>query len=59
MLRLGQTKLDLDEAVAGDAEEDGEKEGATEQQMKTSLMSVLRKQFEDLDDKDTPAPNAA
>lgn len=47
MLRLGQTKLALDEAVAGDADEETEKlEGAAETQMKTSLMSVLRKQLE-------------
>lgn len=47
MLRLGQTKLALDEAVAGDAEDDSDKgEGAADTQMKASLMSVLRKQFE-------------
>ena len=44
MLRLGQTKLALDEAVAGDDEEKGE--NAPERAMKTSLMNVLRQQFE-------------
>ena len=44
MLRLGQTKLALDEAVAGDTEE--KEENAPERAMKTSLMNVLRKQFE-------------
>ncbi|KAH7927144.1 hypothetical protein BV22DRAFT_1193850 [Leucogyrophana mollusca] len=47
MLRLGETKLALDEAVAGDNEEASEgAESAQEKQMKTSLMNVLRKQFE-------------
>ena len=45
MLRLGETKLALDEAVAGDAEEPGE--SAPEREMKTSLMNVLRQQFEE------------
>lgn len=44
MLRLGETKLALDEAVAGDAEDSGET--APEREMKTSLMNVLRQQFE-------------
>ncbi|KAG6845934.1 hypothetical protein H0H87_000740 [Tephrocybe sp. NHM501043] len=44
MLKLGETKLALDEAVAGDTEEKGE--SVPEREMKTSLMSVLRKQFE-------------
>ncbi|KAG6861084.1 hypothetical protein C0995_004021 [Termitomyces sp. Mi166 len=44
MLKLGETKLALDEAVAGDMEENGE--SAPEREMKTSLMNVLRKQFE-------------
>ncbi|KAF8161134.1 SNF2 family N-terminal domain-containing protein [Crassisporium funariophilum] len=44
MLRLGETKLALDEAVAGDGEE--KEESAPERTMKTSLMNVLRKQFE-------------
>ena len=43
MLRLGETKLALDEAVAGDGEEE---ENAPERAMKTSLMNVLRQQFE-------------
>ncbi|KAF9518679.1 hypothetical protein BS47DRAFT_227039 [Hydnum rufescens UP504] len=43
MLRLGQVKLDLDHAVAaGEADE-----GAPEKTMKASLLSVLRKQFEE------------
>lgn len=45
MLKLGQTKLALDEAVAGDNGEDKD-DGAPEQAMKTSLMNVLRRQFE-------------
>jgi SWI/SNF-related matrix-associated actin-dependent regulator 1 of chromatin subfamily A len=44
MLRLGETKLALDEAVAGDVDE--KEESAPERAMKTSLMSVLRQQFE-------------
>lgn len=44
MLKLGETKLALDEAVAGDTEEKGE--SAPEREMKTSLMNVLRQQFE-------------
>jgi len=44
MLRLGETKLALDEAVAGDSDEKGE--SAPERAMKTSLMNVLRQQFE-------------
>lgn len=43
MLRLGQTKLALDEAVAGDTDE---KESAPEREMKTSLLHVLRQQLE-------------
>ena len=43
MLHLGQTKLALDEAVAGDG---GEHAGEDiERKMKTSLMSTLRKQL--------------
>ncbi|KAG9316574.1 hypothetical protein JVU11DRAFT_2627 [Chiua virens] len=51
MLRLGETKLALDEAVAGDTEEaDGDKgESKQETVMKMSLMSVLRKQLEQQD----------
>ena len=44
MLRLGETKLALDEAVAGDGE--GNEENAPERAMKTSLMNTLRQQFE-------------
>lgn len=44
MLKLGQTKLALDEAVAGDTED--KDESAPEREMKTSLMNVLRQQFE-------------
>jgi SWI/SNF-related matrix-associated actin-dependent regulator of chromatin subfamily A containing DEAD/H box 1 len=44
MLRLGETKLALDEAVAGDTDEKGESE--PEREMKTSLMNSLRQQFE-------------
>jgi len=44
MLRLGETKLALDEAVAGDGE--GNEENAPERAMKTSLMNALRQQFE-------------
>ncbi|RXW25623.1 hypothetical protein EST38_g264 [Candolleomyces aberdarensis] len=44
MLRLGETKLALDEAVAGDP--DGKGESAPEREMKTSLMKVLRRQLE-------------
>ncbi|KAJ7783239.1 SNF2 family N-terminal domain-containing protein [Mycena metata] len=45
MLRLGETKLALDEAVAGDTEEKGDVESAPEREMKTSLLAVLRQQF--------------
>jgi len=44
MLRLGETKLALDEAVAGDVDE--KEESVPERAMKTSLMNVLRQQFE-------------
>ena len=48
MLRLGETKLALDEAVAGDTEEsDGKAESAPEKMMRTSLLETLRKQFEE------------
>jgi SWI/SNF-related matrix-associated actin-dependent regulator 1 of chromatin subfamily A len=51
MLRLGETKLALDEAVAGDNEEaDGDKgESKQEKEIKISLMNVLRKQLEQRD----------
>lgn len=46
ILRLGETKLALDEAVAGDADDaDDKQESTQEQAMKMSLMNVLRKQF--------------
>jgi SWI/SNF-related matrix-associated actin-dependent regulator of chromatin subfamily A containing DEAD/H box 1 len=46
MLKLGETKLALDEAVAGDNDETNEGgEDVYEKEMKTSLMNVLRKQF--------------
>jgi SWI/SNF-related matrix-associated actin-dependent regulator 1 of chromatin subfamily A len=45
MLRLGEMKLALDDAVAGDADDD-KGESAPEKEMKMSLMSSLRKQFE-------------
>ena len=53
MLRLGETKLALDEAVAGDVDE--KEESAPERAMKTSLMNVLRQQFERQQD-ETRAP---
>lgn len=60
MLRLGETKLALDEAVAGDTEEmDGDKgESKQETEMKMSLMNVLRKQLEQRDTRQcsTPVP---
>ncbi|KAK7472828.1 DNA-dependent ATPase fun30 [Stygiomarasmius scandens] len=43
ILRLGQMKLALDEAVAG---EDEKGESAPEREMRVSLMNVLRQQFE-------------
>ena len=55
MLRLGETKLALDEAVAGDP--DGKGESAPEKEMKTSLMKALRRQLErdEVKDKDKPS----
>ncbi|EJD02713.1 uncharacterized protein FOMMEDRAFT_122741 [Fomitiporia mediterranea MF3/22] len=53
MFRLGQTKLALDEAVAGDvedsedSEEDYGRERKVEKIMRASLMDSLRKQFEE------------
>jgi len=49
MLRLGRTKLALDEAVAG--EQSNEK---AEEVMKASLMSTLRQEVIDLDDDEPP-----
>jgi SWI/SNF-related matrix-associated actin-dependent regulator of chromatin subfamily A containing DEAD/H box 1 len=45
MLRLGETKLALDEAVAGDTEDNAAGENETEKRMKRSLMSALRNQL--------------
>lgn len=52
ILRLGQTKLALDEAVAGESEEaDGDKgTSRQEKEIKKSLMSELRKQLERQDE---------
>jgi SWI/SNF-related matrix-associated actin-dependent regulator 1 of chromatin subfamily A len=47
MLRLGETKLALDEAVAGESEETDQNESVQAKMIKASLMSVLRKQFEE------------
>lgn len=47
MLRLGETKLALDEAVAGESEELDQNESVQAKMMKSSLMSALRKQFEE------------
>ncbi|PFH51523.1 hypothetical protein AMATHDRAFT_58959 [Amanita thiersii Skay4041] len=44
MLRLGQTKLALDEAVAGDTDE--KSESGPEREIKTSLLHALRQQLE-------------
>lgn len=46
MYRLGQTKLALDEAVAGDDMGDEQDDGKAEKKMRTSLLSALREQFE-------------
>lgn len=48
MLKLGQTKLALDEAVAGDSDE--KEETAQEREIKMSLMNVLRQQLEQAQD---------
>ncbi|KAI0267146.1 SNF2 family N-terminal domain-containing protein [Gloeopeniophorella convolvens] len=53
MLRLGQTKLALDEAVAGDAGGQGGED--FERKMKTSLMSTLRKQLATTEIADAPS----
>ncbi|KAJ7579101.1 SNF2 family N-terminal domain-containing protein [Mycena floridula] len=58
MLRLGETKLLLDEAVAGEGEEEVG-ESAPEREMKKSLMHTLRQQFElDRSGATTPATPA-
>ncbi|KAJ3840098.1 SNF2 family N-terminal domain-containing protein [Lentinula raphanica] len=49
MLRLSEMKLALDEAVAGD---DDKGESAPEREMKASLMSTLRRQFERQEESD-------
>lgn len=47
MLKLGETKLALDEAVAGDIDDpDAKGESQQEKVMKTSLMQTLRKQLD-------------
>ncbi|KAK2463239.1 hypothetical protein APHAL10511_004894 [Amanita phalloides] len=51
MLRLGQTKLALDEAVAGDTDDRGG--DAPEREMKTSLLHALRQQLEKQEGTDT------
>jgi SWI/SNF-related matrix-associated actin-dependent regulator 1 of chromatin subfamily A len=54
MLKLGETKLALDEAVAGDNEDALDSgESAPEREMKMSLMNVLRKQLETPQDTST------
>ncbi|PCH43660.1 hypothetical protein WOLCODRAFT_75036 [Wolfiporia cocos MD-104 SS10] len=54
MLALGQTKLALDEAVAG---EDGEEQ--VEREMKTSLMNVVRKKLQEApEDMEQPAADS-
>ncbi|EGN99884.1 hypothetical protein SERLA73DRAFT_106751 [Serpula lacrymans var. lacrymans S7.3] len=59
MLKLGETKLALDEAVAGDSDETEQKgESAQEKEIKTSLMNVLRKQLEQQQD-GTPVGDGA
>jgi SWI/SNF-related matrix-associated actin-dependent regulator 1 of chromatin subfamily A len=64
MLRLGETKLALDEAVAGDGEEGGSKKGMgrVEKEMTRSLMHTLRQKFENEREETkktetTPEPN--
>ena len=47
MMRLGETKLALDEAVAGDVEESDEKESVQVREVKMSLMNSLRKHLEE------------
>lgn len=55
MLELGQTKLALDEAVAG---EEGEER--VEREMKTSLMNVVRKKLEEnTEEKESAAADKA
>ncbi|KAF7321603.1 SNF2 family DNA-dependent ATPase [Mycena kentingensis (nom. inval.)] len=49
MLRLGEMKLALDNAVAGAAEENQDGDGAHEREMKKSLLETLRQQFTEED----------
>jgi SWI/SNF-related matrix-associated actin-dependent regulator 1 of chromatin subfamily A len=60
MLRLGETKLALDEAVAGESEEAEGDKGASrqEKEIKKSLMSELRKQLERQDEGVTTGPGS-
>jgi SWI/SNF-related matrix-associated actin-dependent regulator 1 of chromatin subfamily A len=57
MLRLGEMKLALDEAVAGDTEEGGAAKGMgkVEKEMTKSLMHTLRQKFEN-DQEETKVP---
>lgn len=60
ILKLGMTKLALDNAVAGEGEEEGE--SAPEKAMKSSLMSMLRKKFDnegDAEAVDEKPPNGS
>jgi len=56
MLRLGETKLALDEAVAGDTDD---KDGsAPERALKTSLLKTLRQQFIQSEQRPECTPNS-
>lgn len=55
MYRLGATKLALDEAVAGEAEE-GDGDSKAEKIMRASLMDSLRKQFDEESDDGADGP---
>lgn len=60
MLTLAQTKLALDDAVAGDTEErDSKEESAPAKEMKTSLMNVLRQKFETKSDENGTVEDAS
>lgn len=60
MLTLAQTKLALDDAVAGDTEErDSKEESAPAKEMKTSLMNVLRQKFETKSDENDAVEDAS
>jgi SWI/SNF-related matrix-associated actin-dependent regulator 1 of chromatin subfamily A len=50
MMRLGETKLALDEAVAGEGNGAGDEE--TEKEVKISLLTTLRRQFEAQEQRD-------